>query len=74
MQIGKLKEENNEMLEAYKKLGFSNKTKMMDHALDLLRETIQKEKRRSTREEMLSLYAQSSNESYFENIDGDDFE
>ncbi|MGZ3724694.1 MAG: hypothetical protein ACXWQQ_02800 [Pseudobdellovibrio sp.] len=74
MQVGKLKEENNEMLEGYKKFGFSNKTKMLDHALDLLRENLNKEKRRSAREKMLGLYSQSSKENYFEELDGEDFE
>lgn len=74
MQVGKLKEENNEMLERYKKFGFSNKTKMLDHALDLLRENLNKKKRRSAREKMLGLYAQSVPENYFKDLDGEDFE
>lgn len=74
MQIGKLKEENSKMLESYESYGFSNKTKMMDFALDLLRDRTKKERRRAAREEMLSLYADSSPESYFSAIDGDDFE
>lgn len=74
MQVGKLKSINNEMLDDHKKYGFTNKTKMLDHALDLLRENINKEKRRAVRENMLSLYAQSSTENYFESLDGEDFE
>lgn len=74
MQVGKLKAENNEMLHSHDKYGFSNKTKMIDTALDLLRERIKKEKRRAAREEMLSLYSNSSPENYFSAIDGDDFE
>lgn len=74
MQVGKLKEENNEMLEGCKKFGFSNKTKMLDHALDLLRENLNTEKRKSAREKMLNLYAQSSQENCFEDLDGEDFE
>lgn len=74
MQIGKLKAENNKLLEHYEDYGFSNKTKMMDHALDLLREKVKKEKRRSAREEMLNQYAKSSSQNYFAKIEGEDFE
>ncbi|HEY8271017.1 MAG TPA: hypothetical protein VIG33_09020 [Pseudobdellovibrionaceae bacterium] len=74
MQVGKLKAENNKILESHEVYGFSNKTKMIDYAMDLLRERMKKEKRRTEREEMLNLYAQSSPESYFAEIDGEDFE
>jgi hypothetical protein len=74
MQIGKLKDENSEMLESHERYGFSNKTKMMDYALDLLRDRVKKNRRRAAREEMLNLYADSSPENYFAEIDGDDFE
>ncbi len=74
MQTGKLKIENDKMLESYEVYGFSNKTKMLDYALDLLREKMKKQQRRSVREEMLDLYAKSSPENYFAEIDGEDFE
>ncbi len=74
MQIGKLKEENNSLLESYKNFGFSNKTKMLDYALDLLRERIKKKKRRRAKERMLQLYSHSPLETSFSNIEGEDFE
>jgi len=74
MQVGKLKTENNKLLEHHEDYGFSNKTKMMDYALDLLREKVKKEKRRSDRKEMLNHYAQSSPQNYFAEIEGEDFE
>jgi len=74
MQVGKLKNENNEFLEKHETHGFSSKTKMVDRALDLLREQVKKESRRKKREEMLSFYVASSPENYFSSIDGDDFE
>lgn len=74
MQVGKLKVENSKLLENHEQYGFSNKTKMMDCALDLLRERVKKEMRRKAREEMLNLYAKSSPEHYFAGIDGDEFE
>lgn len=74
MQIGKLKVENNKILESYEAHGFSNKTKMLDYALDLLREKIKREQRRSVREEMLNQYAKSSPENHFSEIEGEDFE
>jgi hypothetical protein len=74
MQIGKLKNENNHFLENYKTYGFGNKTKMLDFALDLLREKMKKENRRKEREKVLNEYAESTPENYFSTIDGDNFE
>lgn len=74
MQVGKLKNENNEFLENFKTYGFNNKTKMIDQALDLLREQVKKAKRQEARKQMLNDYAASSPENLFANIDGDDFE
>lgn len=74
MQIGKLKDENVKLLEQHEEYGFGNKTKMLDYAMDLLRVRVKKEKRRAEKEEMLGLYAKSSFENYFADIDGDDFE
>ncbi len=74
MQIGKLKVQNTILLENHEVYGFSNKTKMLDHALDLLREKVKKEKRRAERESMLNQYADSHPSNYFESIDGEDFE
>ena len=74
MQVGKLKVENSKILESHESYGFSNKTKMVDFALDLLRERVSKERRRAEREDMLNLYAQSSAENYFAGLEGEDFE
>ncbi len=74
MQIGKIKAENNEMLEKYDDFGFSNKTKMMDFALDLLREKMKKETRRRDRDQVLNQYSKSTTENYFSDIEGEDFE
>jgi hypothetical protein len=72
MQVGKLK--NEKFLESHKTHGFSNKTKMLDHALDLLKEQVKKAERRQAREQMFNDYAASSVENHFISIDGDDFE
>lgn len=74
MQTGKLKVENVELLTLCKELGFSNKTKMMDYALDLLRQRVKKQKRAQLREALFTSYSESKSENYFESIDGDDFE
>jgi hypothetical protein len=74
MQLGKIKSENNEMLEKFDEFGFSNKTKMMDFALDLLREKMKKESRRNDRDQVLNQYSKSSPKNYFADIDGEDFE
>lgn len=74
MQIGKLKRENEAMLERSTILGYSNKTKMIDEALDLLRSHIKKQERRKAKAEMMNQYAASKVDNYFESIDGDDFE
>lgn len=74
MQIGKLKNENNDFLENCKKHGFGTKTKMLDHAMDLLRERVKKENRRKIREKMLTQYAAAGTQNHFADIDGDDFE
>ncbi|ASD63962.1 hypothetical protein [Bdellovibrio bacteriovorus] len=74
MQIGKLKEENVELLENHSGLGFANKTKMLDFAMDLLREKMKRERRRKEREQLLEDYSKSSVEHYFKALDGEDFE
>lgn len=74
MQIGKLKLENEQMLEQSASLGYTNKTRMIDEALDLLRAQVKKQERRKAKVKMMNQYAASHVENYFENIDGDDFE
>ena len=74
MQIGKLKQENEAMLERSATLGYGNKTKMIDEALDLLRSHVKKQERRKAKAEMMNQYAASKVDNYFESIDGDDFE
>ena len=74
MLLGKIKTENNEMLEKYGEFGFSSKTEMMDFALDLLREKIKKEDRRHNRDQALNQYSKSSSKNYFSDIDGEDID
>lgn len=72
MHLGRLR--NEDFIKAYKQLGFTTITQLVDAACDDLRLKIAKEKRAQWRQKAHEDYAKSNPEYLWEELDGEDFE
>ncbi len=73
MNLGQLAKENEHFVRKYKKIGYRTKTELVNEAVDLLRQSLEKAQREKLLLEEGAKYGKSMSKYVWEGLDGEDF-
>ena len=73
MNVGKLRRENQEFVDNFKKRGFSTRTELIDAAVLELRKALRAKEREEWRKKAFREYSEMKSRNVFEDLEGDGF-